>query len=230
MRMFKKGFTLTEVLIALLILGIISAILMPVVVNDVQKKQSVSTLARIIGQIENGNQDLIQYVNSQSIDGSITDNLATVTLADLGGEGGGSGSSILAANLQNSVRSFWGISRNVVTISPAILTFKGETFSEATLSDNYSLSKFSAGVSIVTPEQPIYSNDVGAETGYVIYIDTNGWTTKPNKVGKDIFSFKLLNNGKLIPNMRASYKRGEESTSGDYAQRILEDGFRINYY
>ena len=37
--------------------------------------------------------------------------------------------------------------------------------------------------------------------------------------GKDIFSFKMLNNGKLVPNT------GVES--GDKAQEVVEAGFRI---
>ena len=218
MRMFKKGFTLVEVLIALAILGVISAILIPNVSNDIQKKQSASTLAKAIAQIETGNQDMIQYVNANSIDGSAIDTLAMITYTDLGGN---SSNSILTANLQNSVRSFWGLDTNVVNISPGILTYDGGAFEEASLSNNYSFSKILAGVSIVTPAQPVISDDFDAETGYLIYIDTNGWGQKPNKTGKDVFSFKLLNDGKLVPNT------GVES--GNKAEEVIEAGFRIDY-
>ena len=55
----------------------------------------------------------------------------------------------------------------------------------------FSFSKISAGVSIIPASTAIISDVTDADTGCTIYVDTNGWNVKPNRVGKDIFSFKL---------------------------------------
>ncbi len=217
MKKLKKGFTLAEILVTLAILGVISAILLPNVSNNIQKKQSAANLAKAIAQIENGNRDLMQYVNSQREDGSSSDVLATITKEDFGDSSSNKTDSILSADFNSKVKSFWGLDGQPVSVS-TISKFDGSTSSEVP-ANTYAFSKFSAGVSINHPSSYSLSDGLDAETGFVIYIDTNGWAEKPNMTGKDIFSFKMLNNGKLVPNT------GVES--GDKAQEVVEAGFRI---
>ena len=227
MRMLKKGFTLVEVLVALAILGVISAILIPNISNDIQKRQSAAILAKAIAQIEAGNQDLIQYANTQRVDGSYSDTLATITKEDFGDVTNNKTDSILSAVFNSKVKSFWGLDGQEVTPDPEILTLSGNSFSETTLDTCYVFSKISAGVCINHPTKYPLSDAMDADTGFVMYIDTNGWTEKPNRTGKDIFSFKLLNNGKLVPNTGTADNPIE---SGDKAQEVVEAGFRIDYY
>ena len=219
MRMLKKGFTLVEVLTALAILGVISAILIPNISNDIQKRQSAATLAKAIAQIEAGNQDLIQYANTQREDGSYSDTLSTVINEELGDTSSNKDKSILEVGFVNAVKSFWGLGAEVgLSTCPAIQDFSGAA-SQEVLTTAYAFSKISSGVGINSPTTATLSNDLDSETGYVIYLDTNGWSEKPNRTGKDIFSFKMLNNGKLVPNT------GVES--GNKAQEIVEAGFRV---
>ena len=258
MRKIKLGYTLVEVLVALTIVGVISAILIPNVSNNIQERQSAANLAKAIAQIETGNQNLIQYANAQSGDGSYSDTLVTIRVEDIWGKGyslekiveglseqglsledlddKGKLALVLAAAIANAqpilssddviidaVKSFWGLDGQSINSSDilAVENYDGTPYSEVALSNIFSFSKISAGVSITGSKSQSIGDELDAETGYVIYIDTNGWTTKPNKVGKDIFSFKLLNNGKLTPNTDAD--------SGDRAKKVIEAGFRIDY-
>ena len=217
----KKGFTIIEILIALAIIGIISMLTVPLVVDNIQQKQSAATLSKAISQIETGNQNLIQFANSQSDDGSYSDSFATIIREDLGIDDNTKTDSVLSEDFHTLVRSFWASDEGTTAISPSIQNYDRTAFDEATLSNNYSFFKMSAGYSIVIPSPITLQKDYDADTGFVVYIDTNGWTVKPNRVGKDIFSFKLLNNGKLVPNTAVD--------SGDRAKQVIEAGFRIDY-
>ena len=229
MRKIKKGYTLVEVLVALTIVGVISAILIPNISNNIQDRQSAANLAKVIAQIENGNQDLIQYVNAQQTDGSYTDVLATIKNKDLGDDDTTTQNNSVLLDLPKNVKSFWGLDGVKATINPSPQDFSGNSSSETmynTAGDIYHFSKISAGVSIIPASPAITSDVTGDDTDCTIYVDTNGWTVKPNRVGKDIFSFKLLNNGKLIPNIPDS---GTPPESGEYAKKVIEAGFRIDY-
>ena len=62
--MKKKGFTLAEALVALGIIGVVAAILMPQLALGVQKKQAGALLAKAYAQIEQGMQNCRPYEHS----------------------------------------------------------------------------------------------------------------------------------------------------------------------
>ena len=71
MKNFKLGFTIAEVATALAIVGVVAALVMPLVVKNMQKQQAGPLLGRAVQQIELGCQNAIQLANSNSIDGSM---------------------------------------------------------------------------------------------------------------------------------------------------------------
>ena len=75
---FKKGFTLSELLVTLTIIGVVAAVSIPQLVLGFQKKQTGSQLSRVVSQIELGCQNLIQYENSKITDGSYINTLSAV--------------------------------------------------------------------------------------------------------------------------------------------------------
>jgi hypothetical protein len=151
--------------------------------------------------------------------------MATITMSDFGYVGNDGAKNLYDAEFHNIVKSFWGLEGQAVSISPSILKLDGTASDEAP-NNTCTFIKGSAGVGINKSEDASLAEPTGA-SGYVIYIDTNGWGTKPNVTGKDIFSFKMQNDGKLIPNIGSADSPIE---SGAKAQEIIEAGFRINYY
>ena len=209
MKRIKKGFTLAEVASALVIIGVVAAIVLPMVTKNIQRQQTGAILGRAVSQIEIGNQNLIQFTNMQ--------NSSTSSYADtLSGAG-------LLNNLPNRIPAYWGVvddNNDVIDISNYNGGNAGNEEANITGGTRYVFSKFPAAVSIAgNAGQNI--NTPEASTGYSIYIDTNGWNRRPNMTGKDIFGFDLLNSGMLIPL--------EDSEAGDYARQVVEDGFKVLY-
>lgn len=72
----KKGFTLTEVLLAMAVIGVISAVVVPQIVHSSQKNKSGIILGKAVEQIELGCQNMIQdYNNRDDAGASMADTL-----------------------------------------------------------------------------------------------------------------------------------------------------------
>lgn len=75
----KKGFTLTEVLLAMTVIGVISALVMPQLVKSTQKDKAGIVLGRAVEQIELGCQNMMQQYNSRDDAGaSMVDTLTAM--------------------------------------------------------------------------------------------------------------------------------------------------------
>lgn len=222
MRKLKLGFTLAEVATAMTIVGVIAVIVVPLVTKNIQKNQSGAILGRAVEQIVLGNQNIIQLANARTLNGGGADSLSVVTKANLGIED--SNVSILPS-LKDIVPAYWGLSSEATSggDSLAIKSYSGEKDGTDDTNVNsgtkHVFSKFSAGISICGAGT--VQSALDAETGYTIYIDTNGWDKLPNRAGIDVFAFKLLNNGTLIP--------ATGTDAGNYAERVVKDGFKIKY-
>ncbi len=81
--MKKKGFTLAEALVALGIIGVVAAILMPQLALGVQKKQAGALLAKAYAQIEQGMQNYVQAYNDTSADGSFVEKWIDIPSKDI---------------------------------------------------------------------------------------------------------------------------------------------------
>lgn len=74
----KRGFTLTEVLVALAIIGIVSAMTIPQLVNSTQKKQNGATIARTVNLFETGCQKVISDYNKDPVNGIQIDKILLI--------------------------------------------------------------------------------------------------------------------------------------------------------
>ncbi len=222
MKKIRFGFTLAEVATAMTIVGVVAALVLPLVAKGVQRQQTGPILGRAVAQIEAGNQNIMQLANMNSESVSYSDTLVSTILSDIGFEGGGS----VLQNFNNIVPAYWGLNETPIEDDDVIevKSFNGgnggtdaEIVEDST---KYSFATFSAAVSI-SPNAVPEEDKLDTETGIVIYIDTNGWNTRPNMAGKDVFAFNLLNNGSLKP--------ATGTDAGDYAERVVKAGFKVNY-
>lgn len=220
----KKAFTLAEVLITLGIIGVIAAVIIPTLIANYQKKVletqykvAVTTLSQAFGEWAE-NDDMLRYNNNQWT--NIPDRAYSATRA------------IVNKELMN--KYFKGeLTWNGINTSKKPNTYtKYNSKSDTTNIVAYYVYTLANGIDILFPLLlTVYAND-NKLTSYTymlfpIYVDINGMDKKPNKIGFDMFSFALTNNGKLIPQGSAQYalfmnksaQTNEEALSSTYYWR-----------
>lgn len=197
MKKLKLGFTLAEVATAMTIIGVVAALVMPLVTKSIQKQKSGAVLGRAVEQITLGNQNIIQLANARTLEGGYADTLSTVTNKNLGIS---NDNTSIISDLRNIIPPYWG----VIQIENATGNEGNET--------KYAFSKFPAEMSI--SGDGTAQSGLDADTGYIITIDTNGFDNNPNQDGIDVFEFKLLNNGSLDSNT-------------DATTEVINNGFRV---
>lgn len=205
----KKGFTLAEILIAMGIIGIISAMVIPGLVNNTVKSQNAAILGRVVTAIEIGAQKYIQAKNDEITDGSY--------VQDLSGIGSDYKDDDLAkyigASLGSSATSYTpkkyagGDATAVSTVG--IFKFKK-------IDAEYILSTYSASNASFTDDK-------------TILIDVNGTANEPNAYGKDLFKFTLNKYGKMVPTGTATSCTSSIGDGDECTARVVADGFKINY-
>lgn len=196
MKKFFKGFTLMELIIAIAIIGIVATLVTPVLHKNIQRKKNAVVLGKAIEQITLGSQNLIQTVNAYRTDGSFSDCLSTITMADAGGT---ENDSLLANNnLRTIIPHYWDLS-----------TIENED-------EWFNFNKISASLQINCNDSNLYENP-DDNTECLITIDTNGVALPPGRAGVDIFEFILINNGSLTPNIGTeSGIRARDLIQNDY--------------
>lgn len=237
MKKIKKGFTLAEILVALGVIGVVAAITIPTVANSINKAKIGPTLAKVIAQIETGNKNIINFANSQpdiANSGAFFDRLSPIKTNNLGIAGANTNTNIpIIESFQNVVPPYWGIDRIGTLNGITVREFDGDTDNTTTGEINeqnyYKFKDLPAEIVIIyNNTTSIDYNALDNRSSSLIlnfltfYVDINGWNTKPNTVGKDIFAFQLQNNGLLTPLT--------DTEAGDYAQQIINDGFKVTYY
>ncbi len=204
----KKGFTLTEVLLAMAVVGVISAMVLPQLVKSTNKDKTGTLLGKAVEQIELGCQNMIQAYNSSEEAGmSMAD-----TLLDL-----------------EDTNYRFRLERMATYVGATRVNDSG---SDAILQRHiYRFNKFPVEYSMlntwVIPMNPNRETNIRNIT-----IDTNGFDNRPNRGGIDQFRFMLRNDGKLIPEGLNS-----NSCDGDFVSnpgfnctaRVVRDGFKIKY-
>lgn len=207
----KFGFTLVEAIIALSIVGVLAAFVLPPLFTGAQNKRHAAMLGRSVELIETGCQNLVQSMNELSNDGS--DNGHYMVSPSLNGFADDFNDGIVynsklfdyAAdyfNLTNfepddiykkSVRGFHGEApepelsaiADKYALNPKLGTYYGVKYLKG---DFYTNNELLFG-------DPDELHQVVAE---LIYIDVNG-ANSPNRYGRDIFLFELNNMCHMIP-------------------------------
>lgn len=224
MKRLNTGFTLAEVTTALMIVGVVATLVIPMVAKNIQRSQAGPVLGRAVEQIESGNQNIIQMANERS---DVPSYALTLSMVSLDGE-----NIVLDNNFKESVSPYWGLQTTAID-SNDIIAPKENVGNGFDLNANvamkagrarcYNFAKFPATACIsgnfnVNEET---TTVLDAKTGLIVYIDTNGAENRPNRVGADIFGFDLLNNGHLKPTSTGD--------AGQFARRVVEAGYRIDY-
>ena len=197
--MKKIGFTLAEVLVTLAVIGVVAALTMPSLTGNYQKSRVGPALRKFMTSIENANEMIIadravsrisdvardaqtpnskEYMDvlSEYLNGSVARGAAgDMTLQNLD------------ASLQ--VKKYVGAEApEGIDNSAIIFNFNSGDAFALSFSDNNSIAESR-------------NNARGSYRGMfaTLYYDMNGFTTKPNRLGKDIFVFHVDNNGTVLP-------------------------------
>ncbi len=182
--MKRFGFTLAEVLITLGIIGVISALTLPSLLNDTQGAQVGPRLGKAVSMFEQANQALLEENNVDSLsDGGFYTS-----------DGDTNGIRAYATELSNHLK---------------ITQYRGTNYSIADDSRIGNSPINNNGRSWITKDGTIYhiafwgfrpAGNVAPHNRMigVVVIDING-NASPNLPGTDVFAFSLRNDGSLVP-------------------------------
>ncbi|MCD7879928.1 MAG: type II secretion system GspH family protein [Candidatus Gastranaerophilales bacterium] len=183
----KIAFTLSEVLISLVIIGIIAAMTFPLIYANYQEKAIKSSLKK--------NYSVLQ----QSLDRYYIDNGVRLVNSDITLSGVYHTFKYKLTPYLNLMQDCgWGHSdRNSETAQPCVnyddFNNVYSTYTGKTITQNY----FDDGQFILNDGSIIFINDYNGLL--FISVDVNGKDKKPNRLGKDLFMFELDENGSIIP-------------------------------
>ena len=204
--MFKKGFTLAEVLITLGIIGVVAALTAPALIQSANSAKTGPALSKAVASFENATQLLLQEEGSSSITGLMGNNLSTT--------GSGSFWDKLSKYLKivrddrKSYISYTPYHSNSGSYNPVSGSWTHNAF--------YSEDKM---IYYIIPDYKrssyAYANIPSNQLIGNVYIDING-AAKPNKQAKDIFRFYLYNDGTLRPYGGKAFDRSRHESDYMY--------------
>ena len=227
MKKRKCGFTVAEMVTAMSIVGVMSAFVLPLSIKSFNKHHAGIILGRAVEQIISGNQNILQIVNTNTADGSYTDSLASLTRKDLYPATNAQDDAILDI-LGNIVPPFWKLESEVVSPDGIVIrNYKGENVNTSSeilfaTATRVNFSRIPASVAMVQSDEAVTNG-----TLWNIYIDTNRFEKSPNAYGKDIFAFRLMDDGTLLP---FDTELAGEENGLQYTEQVVREGFRITYY
>lgn len=197
--MKKFGFTLAEVLITLGIIGVISALTTPVLIQNTGTAQVGPKLAKAVSAFEIANQNMMMEAGAETLDG------ANAFVGDSDDD---------VVNYINNLSKYMKMSyykeieggqvysdmlKNYNNESPS--TGAPDSYSEYVTGalDHYGLSKdgFLYAIHPVDDSGDVTLSVYQRFRGLVV-IDING-LAKPNKIGRDAFVFAMYADGSLKP-------------------------------
>ena len=250
MKNLKKGITIAELLVTLAIVGIISVITLPTMINSVNGKVNGASIGRGVVLVEQGIMNIFESAQKHDV---ISNNLASLTLEDVYGKDASLGEGVVLTNyiasgdnLFKYAGKFTGTVRGNNGYLANIVAYNGN----ANAINNANVYKFKkAKINLIVGTIAAIDDDDANDNDKVltrIYVDGNG-DNPPNKLGVDIFLFGLSNRGKMIPAGVPAYNNNifnetislyTDANTGcmgtitdglPCAARIARDGWQINY-
>lgn len=188
-----SAFTLAEILITLAIIGVLAAITIPSLMNNIQDnemkvawKENYSALSRAMHQLaqDNGGSlaDLYNY-DENKLRNDLTEYMIMTKKCD--------------QNTVTGVDGCWHSSTEWKTLSPN----RSINWPTSNLSDRSRaiLNNGTLVVFDILSDSCSYTGQIPAnDTCGHLFVDVNGYK-KPNTIGKDIFGAQFVKNGRLIP-------------------------------
>lgn len=207
----RLGFTLAEVLITLGIIGVVAAMTLPALVNNAKNKEleaalrknySIIQQALQMYQAEHGVPLTPDITGTQAQANSLTALIKPyfILLHDCG-----------LSHITKCMPLPEGEENN--HISRIYKTYNNNNLNLGLLDDGQFVIKDGALILIEN------SGDV-SDRRRLISVDVNGISKKPNKWGHDLFTFQLMNNGKILPMGASGTIWGNEYCSTTSASNI----------
>lgn len=177
---YKFGFTLSEILITLVIIGVISAVTLPVLFVHYQEKALRTALLKNFSVLK---QVLMRYKINNGVP------LIPSDISESRGE------------LYSKIKPYFNFLEN---------TSSGNLIKTKINYKNYNGNKFDInanngfywilddGTIILNDGTIIYLENSGTSNSIIISADVNGYK-EPNTLGKDLFMFQLTEDGELLP-------------------------------
>lgn len=184
----RKAFTLAEVLITLGIIGVVAALTIPTLVNNYRKKQfetglkkEYSVLLQALDMYKQDNETPLKKEDTDQSHGEFKNKIKPYLkiLIDCGDEQAGK---YEAKCVQNGYYT------------------QDKKYTYKTYSGNIANEDlFDDGQIILNDGSHLLFENVGNGGAVFVSIDVNGYNKLPNKWGEDVFTFQLMNDGKLLP-------------------------------
>jgi len=177
-KIYKNGFTLAEVLITLVIIGVVAAMTIPTLVNRTNKEELRTGLLKA------------QSVLSGALEKFYTKNGYKLTPAELVYSGSGT-----RVYLKDKIMPYFSVAKDCGTASCANSTIANYKNFSGTTGIQYGL--IDDGQFVLNDGMTVFIENY---TGSIyIAVDVNGHEKKPNKPGHDLFFFQMNNEGNLVP-------------------------------
>lgn len=214
----KKGFTLAEVLITLVVIGVIAAITIPVIIADTQKQELETARLKAMSTIANGykrmmainqvtdirNLPMFNCGNAQCFAAEhyhvfniISDSLSDTVVTDFNNEPMYGAAYALTFEKEYKRKDLEPINVNWGDLEYAFITGDGMIF----------------GLTNIDTESRSY---------FDILVDTN-CGKNPNTVQKDYFEFQFADSGQLVDVTEDALNYNEDEDTGDTTSTPSED-------
>ncbi|MBO5739078.1 type II secretion system protein [bacterium] len=226
--MRKKGFTISEIIIALCIIGVVASLTTPQLINNYRKKIFSTSLATAVSDFEKAMTTLIQKDNLINLKQNIVDEDGEIDEDKFINE---INKVMYSTQIENPV-VYKQLNNNETKKFPP--TDKAITLKSKKGIDYYIC--FEQDADLKSESEALLNGSNYLEQVAEIYIDTNGFGTKPDIKGRDIFRFDLSVDGHLYPYGGNDYDfyhgeiKGDYKEDGDFcAEYLLKNGYNMDY-
>lgn len=229
----KQAFTLAEVLITLLIIGVVASLVIPNIIADQQNVQYTIGLKKAMGTLNNGFKLIMANAGCSDITcANILNADVSTTITNIANIG------VFNIKKKCNVNETGCHDQMAYYLNNNNAWIVSQKYAVIILQDGTLFGFFSS--TDPTCNTILGSDKLANGCGEFAIVDTNG-EKPPNKFGRDVFRVYLLKSGEIVPvGMKNdtyfgrwdSYGNGSclENTSGQgCAARIMEEGWAMNY-
>lgn len=186
----KKGFTLAEILVTMMIIGIVASMTIPTLVKSQQNQKNTAALAKAVNTMSNATSLMIAR------DGSYGLNDSTMWVEMEGGMD-------VKTAFETHLGKILIFTDDEISYTAIPKTLYG--VEKTSLFNDYTRLTTKAGINYFVKVVTTYVNndqyDINYDKNFIladVLIDVNG-NDAPNTIGKDIYGFLMTNEGRLLP-------------------------------
>ena len=250
------GFTLSEVLIVVAIIGVIAALTIPNIVSKFQNEAQVTQIRKIAYEFEQAaeNVTVAQGKTSFAYTDIFVNSNANSLLAELSTTGfncGDNGENCFASSYKSikgttTAFSCAGDSKQLESSASVCVVFHQAVVNNSSLGGFAAIKVIPGGgggsiIEPITPGDDSITPLLKRVPAYIeVYVDTNGPKSGPNTGGRDMFQFFILSDGTISGEAPKSvtetimpideYASCKASALGINCYKLLEaDNWKMNY-